>query len=131
MPRRENWTNILLLTKINNKKIITMELYDDEIDLNEVDDIIEEVPSDYFSDAEDETVPAVEEETAESKFNDIIKELKYQLKFSELSRTYIKLNINGKTKKVIPLTEFKKSGTFVLKSEDGSIFQARRNEISK
>lgn len=108
-----------------------MELYDDEIDLNEVDDIIEEVPSDYFSDAEDETVPIVEEETAENKFNDIIKELKYQLKFSELSRTYIKLNINGKTKKVIPLTEFKKSGTFVLKSEDGSIFQARRNEISK
>lgn len=104
-----------------------MELYDDEIDLNEVDDIIEEIPSDYFSEEEEVSV-SNEEET---KFTDVIKELKYQLKFNELSRTYVKLKINGKNKRVIPLTEFKKSGSFVLKTDSGSIIQARRSEISK
>lgn len=107
-----------------------MELYDDEIDLNEVDAIIEEIPSDYFSENEIEIEEPVSN-LEETKFTDVIKELKYQLKFSELSRTYIKLKINGKAKKVIPLTEFKKSGTFVLKTDTGSIIQARRNEISK
>lgn len=97
----------------------------DEIDPIEIDTIEEELPTkEYFESTE------VEEDDEDIQFPDIIKELRFQLKFSESVRKRIKIKIGKKSYKVIPIAEFK-SGTFVLKADNGEIIKVKKSEIAK
>lgn len=97
----------------------------DEIDPIEIDTIEEELPT-----KEDFESTEVEEDDEDIQFPDIIKELRFQLKFSESARKRIKIKIGKKSYKVIPIAEFK-SGTFVLKADNGEIIKVNKSEIAK
>lgn len=97
----------------------------DEIDPIEIDTIEEELPT-----KEDFESTEVEEDDEDIQFPDIIKELRFQLKFSESVRKRIKIKIGKKSYKVIPIAEFK-SGTFVLKADNGEIIKVKKSEIAK
>lgn len=104
-----------------------MDNFYDEIDPIEIDTIEEELPSEEYV----EPVSIEDEDEEDAEFSDIIRELRFQLNFGELCRKYIKIKIRNKTYKVVPITEFKKSGTFVLKTDKGEIIQAKKTEIVK
>ena len=103
---------------------------------NDYDEIIEET---LYEEIVEDDVPETKKESKKSdasdlddvEFADAVKELEYQLKFNEFSRKYIKVKIKGKKYKVIPITEFKKSGSFVLQTEDKQIIQAKRCDIER
>lgn len=97
----------------------------DEIDPIEIDTIEEELPT-----KEDFESTEVEEDDEDIQFPDIIKELRFQLKISESVRKRIKIKIGKKSYKVIPIAEFK-SGTFVLKADNGEIIKVKKSEIAK
>lgn len=101
--------------------------YDGIIDEGLLDEIIED---DEFE-PKNEAKKSESDDAEYSEFADVVKELEYQLKFSEFSRRYIKVKIKGKKYKVIPITEFSKSGSFVLQTEDKKIIQAKRVDIER
>lgn len=92
--------------------------------------LLDAIIDDEFEDRAEKEKP-VGNESDDSEFADVVKELRYQLKFNEFSRKYIKVKIKGKKHKVIPITEFKISGSFVLQEEDGHTFQAKIPDIER
>ena len=92
---------------------------------------LDEIVDEEHVEEKKEDTKSISADSDDVEFADAVKELKYQLKFIEFSRKYIKVKIKGKKYKVIPITEFKKSGTFVLQTEDKHVFQARIGEIER
>lgn len=93
--------------------------------------LLDEIVEEEQVEEKKEDTKSVNADSDDVEFADAVKELKYQLKFNEFSRKYIKVKIKGKKYKVIPITEFEKSGTFVLQTEDKHVFQARISEIER
>lgn len=93
--------------------------------------LLDEIVEEEQVEEKKEDMKSVNADSDDVEFADAVKELKYQLKFNEFSRKYIKVKIKGKKYKVIPITEFEKSGTFVLQTEDKHVFQARISEIER
>ena len=106
-----------------------MEMYDSDVDIDNMGDVIEDMVSN-IDDEQSSTEEANKDDNTAKSF-DVIHELKYQLKFGELSREYVKVRVNDVPMKVIPLLEFKKSGKFVLKRDNGEVIQAKPSDISK
>ena len=93
--------------------------------------LLDEIVEEEQVEEKKEDTKSVNADSDDVEFADAVKELKYQLEFNEFSRKYIKVKIKGKKYKVIPITEFEKSGTFVLQTEDKHVFQARISEIER